>query len=175
MLSYRDTLQRNNRNLSFETCENPLWEAEGYDYVSEDDEEDPKCPTILLTVAEKWMLREPRKNALIIKMFNKGIGFLQLKRQLKIKWALKGDFSLIDIGHDYYVARFSNLEDYEHVMVNGSWMIGDNYLVIREWVPNFTPEEDNITKLTAWVRILKLSVEYFNKDFLLHKIGSKIG
>ena len=29
--------------------------------------------------------------------------------------------------------------------------------------------------MTAWVRIPKLSVEYFNKDFLLHKIGSKIG
>ena len=121
------------------------------------------------------MLREPWRNALIIKMFDKGIGFLQLKRRLKVKWALKGDFSLIDIGYDYYVTRFTNPEDYEHVMLNGPWMIDDNYLVIREWVPNFVPEEDNITRLTAWVRIPKLSVEYFNKDFLLHKIGSKIG
>ena len=54
-------------------------------------------------------------------------------------------------------------------------MIEDNYLVIREWVPNFVPEEDHITKLTAWVRIPKLSVEYFNKQFLLQKIGQKIG
>ena len=108
-------------------------------------------------------------------MFDKGIDFLLLKRHLKIKWALKGDFSLIDIGHDYYVTRFTNLEDNEHVMMNGPWMIGDNYLAIREWVPNFVPEKDTITKLTAWVRIPKLSVEYFNKNFLLHKIGSKIG
>ena len=63
------------------------------------------------------------------------------------------------------------MEDYDHVMLNGPWMIGDDYLVIREWVPNFVPEEDKITKLTAWVRILKLTVEYFNKHFLLHKIG----
>lgn len=63
------------------------------------------------------------------------------------------------------------MEDYEHVMLNGPWMIGDNYLVIRKWVPNFVPKADTITKLTTRVRTLKLSVEYFNKKFLLHKIG----
>jgi len=149
------------------------------DDTSEDDEpqgeDDPSCPTILLTAAEKRALREPWRHALIIRMFDKGIGYLQLKRRLKAKWALRGDFSLIDIGHDYYVTRFSNMEDYDHVMLNGPWMLGDNYLVIREWVPNFVPEDDRITKLTAWVRIPKLSVEYFNKQFLLHKIGQKIG
>ena len=178
-VSYRDTLQRNNPNLTFETHDNPIWMDNANDDASEDDEpmdnDDPLCPTILLTAVEKRMLREPWKNALIIRMFDKGIGYLQLKRRLKTKWALRGDFSLIDIGCDYYVTHFTNLEDYEHVMMNGPWMIGDNYLVIREWVPNFVPEEDKVTKLTAWVRIPKVSVEYFNKHFLLHKIGQKIG
>jgi len=81
---------------------------------------------------------------------------------------------LIDIGCDYYVTRFTNIEDYDHVMMNGPWMIGDSYLVIREWVPDFVPEEDNITKLTACVRIPKLSVEYFNKNFLLYKIDRRL-
>ncbi|KAJ8434826.1 hypothetical protein Cgig2_033548 [Carnegiea gigantea] len=71
-ISYRDTLQRNNPNLDFETRENPIWEVNGSDYVSE------------------------------------------LKRRLKIKKALKEDFSLINIGHDYYVTRFTNPKDYEH-------------------------------------------------------------
>ena len=179
LLSYRDTLQCNNPNITFETRDNPIWMAEEHRYLSEvdepDEEEDPLCPTILLTAAEKKVLREPWRNALIIRMFDKGIGYLQLKRRLKAKWALKEDFSLIDIGCDYYVTRFTNMEDYDHVMMNGPWMIGDNYLVIREWVPNFVPEEDHIIKLTAWVRIPKLSVEYFHKQFLLYKIGHKIG
>ena len=67
------------------------------------------------------------------------------------------------------------MDDYEHVMMTGPWMLGDNYVVIREWVPNFIPEEDTITRLMAWVRIPKLSAEYFNKHFLLNKIGKKIG
>jgi len=134
--SYRDTLQRNNPNLSFDTHDNPIWADAGYEDLTEDDEpsenEDPTCPTILLTATEKHMLSDPWRNALIIRMLDKGIGYLQLKRRLKTKWALKGDFSLIDIGCQYYVTQFTNIDDYEHVLLNGPWMIGDNYLVIRE-------------------------------------------
>jgi len=92
---------------------------------------------------------------------------MQVKKRLRTKWALKGDFSLIDIGADYYASRFSNLEDYEHVLTNGPWMLRDNCLVIREWEPNFVPEKDTITKLMVWIEIPCLSIEYFNKCFLL--------
>jgi len=94
--SYRDTLQRNNPNITFETRDNPIWVADEQEYLLEDDEleedEDPLCPTILLTAAEKKVLREPWRNALIIRMFNKGIGYLQLKRRLKTKMGLEGRF-----------------------------------------------------------------------------------
>lgn len=100
-VSCKDTLQRNNPNLTFNTRDNPIWTDADYDDLMEDDEpsenEDPTCPTILLTAAEKRMLREPWRNALIVRMFDNGIGYTQLKRRLKTKWALKGDFSLIDI------------------------------------------------------------------------------
>ena len=61
------------------------------------------------------------------------------------------------------------------MLMDDPWMIGDSYLVIRERVPNFMPKEEKITKLTAWVRIQKLGVEYFNKHILLNKIDSIIG
>ncbi|KAJ8445415.1 hypothetical protein Cgig2_031228 [Carnegiea gigantea] len=68
-ISYRDTLQRNNPNLTFKTRENPIWDDNGDGDVLEDDEpledDDPTYPTILLTAAEKRMLREPWRNALI--------------------------------------------------------------------------------------------------------------
>ena len=97
----------------------------------------------------KASTKDPWRNTIIIRMFDKGIGYLQLKRRLKTKWALRGDFSLIDVGCDYYVTRFANPEDYTHVMTQGPWMLGDNCLVIREWVSNFVPDEEAITKLTA--------------------------
>ena len=52
IVSYRDTLQRNNPNLTFETRDNPIWMADDHEVVSDDDapedEDDPLCPTIYL-------------------------------------------------------------------------------------------------------------------------------
>jgi len=128
-LSYRDMVQQNNPNLNFTAMTNPMWEDLEDDFDSGDDEpaldDDPLCPTISLTAEEKKHLRSPWKNALILTTLDKVIGYMQLKRRLKVKWALKGDFSLIDIGCDYYVTRFTNLGDYEHVprKVLGCWEI----------------------------------------------------
>ena len=65
------------------------------------------------------------------------------------------------------------MDDYQHVLTQGPWLIDDNYLTIRKWVPNFIPDEAPIKFLTAWVRIPNISVEYFDHDFL-DIIGQKI-
>ena len=92
---------------------NPMWEDTDDDVDSGDDEptleDDPLCPTICLTSKEKKHLRSPWRNALILTTLDKGIGYMQLKQQLKLKWALKRDFSLIAIACDYYVTRFTNM------------------------------------------------------------------
>lgn len=84
-------------------------------------------------------------------------------RRLRLKWSLKGDISLTDVGCAYYVVRLTSMEDYDFVMTQGPWMIGDSYLTIRKY---FVPDESPIKTLTTWVRIPNLSVEYFEKQFL---------
>ncbi|XP_074289294.1 uncharacterized protein LOC141614449 [Silene latifolia] len=106
-------------------------------------------------------------------MFDKNIRYLSLMRKLTAKWSIKGKITLTDLMNSYYVARFSSKQDYDFFMTQGPWMIDDHYLT-RKWVPNFVPSEDSIKKLTTWVRIPNLLVEYFNPTFL-KKIGSKIG
>ncbi|XP_074318803.1 uncharacterized protein LOC141655633 [Silene latifolia] len=138
------------------------------------DEEDEMCPRICLTKMEKTIIRKPWRHSIIIKMFDKNIGYLSLMRKLQAKWSIKGKLTLTDLTHSYYIARFSSKQDYDFVMTQGPWMIDDRYLTIRKWVPNFVPSEDNILKLTAWVHIPNLPVEYFNSTFL-KKVGSKIG
>ena len=133
-----------------------------------------QCPAILLTKEEKSAMRKPWKQALIIKMFHGKIGYMGLMRKLRRKWSLKGDLTLTDIGFQFYIARFTNEDDYQHVLTQGPWMIDDNYLTIRKWVPNFIPDDNPPKILTAWVRIPNLAVEYFDSTFL-SKIGSKIG
>ncbi|XP_074293449.1 uncharacterized protein LOC141620492 [Silene latifolia] len=107
-------------------------------------------------------------------MFDKNIGYFTLLRQVKKKWGIKGGLTLMDVGHAFYVARFTNKKDYDHVLTQGPWMIGDHYLIIRKWVPNFLPTDEPIRHLTTWIRIPRLSVEYYHED-ILRKIGSKVG
>lgn len=83
-------------------------------------------------------------------MFDKNIGYMTLMRRLKKKWQLKGDFTLTDVGCHYYIARFANMEDYQHVLTDGPWLIDDHYLTIRRWVPNFVPDNEPIKFLIAW-------------------------
>lgn len=147
--------------------------------VSDDDqedseEEDESCPLILLSKDEKRRLRMPWKYSLIIKLFDKRLSYAVLIRRLKLMWNLKGEIALTDVGCAFYVARFTSMADYDFIMTQGPWMIGESYLTIRKWVPNFVPDEEPIKKLTAWVRIPNLSVEYFDRTFL-QRIGEKIG
>jgi len=69
------------------------------------------------------------------------------------------------MGCDYYITRFTNIEDYHHVLTEGPWLIGDNYLIIRQWVPNFVPDEEPIRFLMAWIRIPNISVDTLIKSF----------
>ena len=167
---------------SYGKAVNPLFEGSGEDEdsISDDDQatneenDDEDCPNILLSKEDKRHIRGPWRNAIIIKLFDKKMGYEALMRRLKFKWSLKGAIALTDVGHAYYVVRFTNYEDYEFVMTQGPWMIGDSYLTIRKWVPNFVADEAPMRHLTAWVRIPNLSVEYFDKQ-VLHKIGARIG
>ena len=161
---------------------NPLFEGDDGDGedISDDDgmcvteDEDEDCPLISLTKEDKRRIRGPWRNAIIIKLFDRKLGYEVLMRRLKFKWNLKGNIALTDVGHAFYVVRFTSYEDYEFVMTQGPRMIGDSYLTIRKWVPNFIADEAPMRHLTAWVRIPNLSVEYFDKQ-ILHKIGAKIG
>ena len=107
-------------------------------------------------------------------MFDGTIGYMQLLKRLQKKWTLKGDLSLIDIGQGYFIARFTQVEDYEFVLRAGPWLINDRYLTIKEWVLNFVSDADPIRLLSTWGRIPRLPVEYFDTAFL-KKIGDKIG
>ncbi|XP_021755445.1 uncharacterized protein LOC110720702 [Chenopodium quinoa] len=181
--SFRDLLrdtQIANQSAN-EVCANEVCiELDDEEEVSDDDEapegivDSERCPVILLTKEEKKAMRRPWRNTLIIRMFDGSLGYMGLMKKLKRKWQLKGDMNLTDIGSKYFIARFSNADDYNYVLTQGPWLIDDKYLTIRKWTPNFIPKEASISVLTVWVRIPNLSVEYFDKEFL-KKIGSKIG
>lgn len=179
MVSYKDKTMQGSGG-SFTIQQNPVYqEVESEeDYETDDDiqpeADDPECPTITLTVADKKEFWKPWKNTPILKLFDKGPGYMTIKKKLIQKWGLSATFFLIDIGNEHYITRFANKEDYDHVLTQGPWMIGDNYLSIRKWVPRFNVKDDKISSLAVWIRIPWLHIEYFNQK-LLYRIGSKVG
>jgi len=84
----------NNPNLSFLQQSNPAWEPEDEGWDTEDDEpepdEDSRCPKICLIKQEKANLIKPWRKSMIVKLFEEGVSFIQLKRELITKWTLKG-------------------------------------------------------------------------------------
>ncbi|XP_019183629.1 PREDICTED: uncharacterized protein LOC109178450 [Ipomoea nil] len=173
-LSYRDTVA----GQIAETRIAPKGDHEGVDELSEDEdsdgEEDPLCPTIKLTKEEKEAIRAPWRNALIVKVWGKVVGYSLLLRRLCALWRPKGSFELVALDNDYFLVKFGSTEDLEFAKFGGPWMILDHYLIVKEWTPDFDPMTDKTEKMLIWVRFPCLPVEYYNIVFL-QKVGRRIG
>lgn len=89
-------------------------------------------------------------------------------------WKPQHDFALIDLCNDFFIARFSNKQDYEFALLNGPWVISVHYLHVRRWVPNFMPRTAKIESLLVWIRFPVLPVEYYTHKWLV-RAGNKIG
>ncbi|XP_061362264.1 uncharacterized protein LOC133306016 [Gastrolobium bilobum] len=67
-------------------------------------------------------------------------------------WNISGTYEFIDLENDYFLFRFSNKNDYSHVLEDGPWIIADHYVVVQRWRPFFNPYDDEIIKLAVWIR-----------------------
>ena len=85
-----------------------------------------------------------------------------------------GKLDCVDLGQEFFLVRFSVKEDCKAVLRNGPWFIGENFLSIRPWEPNFKPTEANISSVAVWVRLNELPIEYYHVE-ALQLIGSALG
>jgi hypothetical protein len=132
------------------------------------------CPLIKLSKREEARIQKPWRQGLIVKLFGRRIGYKALENRLKQMWVRKGVITIIDLGKDYFLVYFSNEEDYTRAQEDGPWLIYDHYLIVREWSPNFYPNEATIDTASVWVRIPDLPIEYYDAK-VLHFIGNRIG
>ncbi|KAF2319110.1 hypothetical protein GH714_013351 [Hevea brasiliensis] len=50
------------------------------------------------------------------------------------------------LANGYFMARFSNQNEYERVLSDGPWMVVGHYLTVHQWRPNFDPDLAQIEK-----------------------------
>lgn len=146
------------------------------EYDSEDDIflEREGGPTILFSKEEKRGIRSPWRQALIIKLLGRNIGYTYLCNRLKQIWSIQGQLQVIDLDHGYYCLRFSDPKEYDFVFTGGPWIIADHYLSVRRWTPCFRSDEATIDKVAAWIRLPIMPMEFYD-DFILKKVAAPIG
>ena len=88
----------------------------------------------------------------------------------------------MDLSHGFFLTGFSLREDYEAILKKdydailkrGPWFIGDHFLSIRPWEPDFSPATANVASVAVWIRLNELSIEYYHAKALL-QTGKAIG
>ncbi|CAN0901138.1 hypothetical protein LINGRAHAP2_LOCUS21245 [Linum grandiflorum] len=127
-----------------------------------DEDDDPTCPSILFTVAEKLSFRREWRSALVVKGLGRRIPYLPLARRLNFLWAKTGNIQISDLNNGYFLVRFREKEDYEATMIGGPWMLGETYLtaVMRIASKIGTPVRvDRATKEGARAKYARVCVE----------------
>ena len=122
----------------------------------------------------KQKIRSPWYKALIVKVYERSMGLNLLQSRLLAMWRPIGRLDCVDLSHGFFLTRFSLREDYEATLKRGPWFIGENFLSIRPWEPDFSPATANVASVAVWIRLNELPIEYYHAEALL-QIGKAIG
>ena len=85
----------------------------------------------------KKKIRTPWTRALIVKVYGRVVGLSFLYSTLLSMWKPARRLDCVDLEHRFFLTRFYLKEDYEATLKRGPWFIGENFLSIRPWEPNF--------------------------------------
>uniref|UniRef100_A0A2N9FS20 CCHC-type domain-containing protein n=1 Tax=Fagus sylvatica TaxID=28930 RepID=A0A2N9FS20_FAGSY len=105
-------------------------------------------------------------------VFGRSVGYLFLVNKLRSLWRNFGEFSCVDLGYGFFLVRFESKDDFESILKGRPWFIGDHFLSVRPWVPDFKPSEASVSSIAVWIRLPELPVEYYDKGPLLLIGGS---
>ncbi|XP_019240757.1 PREDICTED: uncharacterized protein LOC109220746 [Nicotiana attenuata] len=173
-MSFLDTL-KSNHNCDQDS--NQITVQRNIDLYEPEDEinnyPDPNL-FIPITSSDKERLYKNWTNALIVKMFGRRVGYHFLQRKLHAIWKPTETLSLIDLGSDYYLIKFTKEENYRKALHEGTWFIGNQFLIVRKWEPRFVASKAALTYSAIWARLPELPAEFYDYD-ILQKTGEKLG
>ena len=122
----------------------------------------------------KQHIRTPWSKALIVKVYGRSVGLNFLHNRLLALWKPASRLDCVDLENGFFLTRFSLKDDYESILKKGPRFIGEHFLSIRPWEPNFCLVSANVNLVAVWIRLNELPIEYHNSEALLH-IGKSIG
>lgn len=119
-------------------------------------------------------LCEPWRDAFVITLLGKTVGYRVMKDRLKKLWKPQRGFDILDVNNGYFMVKFDLQSDKERVTSGGPWMIFDHYLCVSHWTPEFASPSARIRKTLVWVCFPGLNLLYYDENVLLG-LASVIG
>lgn len=116
----------------------------------------------------------PWRDALVIKLLGKNVGYRVMFERLQRLWKPQGGFEILDVDNGYYMVKFDHPADKEAVASGGPWMLFDHYLCVSQWTPEFASPNANIQRTMVWICFPGLNLLYCDKNVLL-AMASVIG
>lgn len=95
-------------------------------------------PKISLSKKIRQELGEPWKDALVVKLLGKSVGYLVMKDRLQKIWKLQGGFDILDVDNDFFMVKF----DLQSDKLQG----GFDYLCVFHWTPEFASPNAKIPR-----------------------------
>lgn len=92
-----------------------------------------------MTNEAKLRIYQPWQHSVAVKLFNKRLAHNYLKTKLVDPWKTTEALALIDLGCDFYIAKFNKLENMIKALHGGPWFLTGTFLSVRQWKPNFMP------------------------------------
>ena len=83
------------------------------------EDNDPLKPKVFFEESVIRDASEVWRDALVIKLLGKQIGYVTMLNRLKALWRLKGGFDIMSAGNDHYMVKFDLPEDRSLVMEGG--------------------------------------------------------
>ena len=92
---------------------------EDSDSDTEVDEFQGEDARITVSKEEKARIRAPWHQTVIVKTFGRKIGFHYLSSRINAMWKPNGSMECIDLGFDFFLVKFSLVEDVDKVLKEG--------------------------------------------------------
>nr|XP_023928684.1 uncharacterized protein LOC112040023 [Quercus suber] len=129
---------------------------------------------VKLSKETKARFRSPWTKALIVKVYGKSVGYSYLTFKINSLRKLIARMDCVNLGHDFFLIKFSDDSDYDKVLRGGPWFIGEHFLAIKPWEPYFKASEATFSAVAVWIRFLELPIEFYDSS-VLKEIGRAIG
>ncbi|XP_057418210.1 uncharacterized protein LOC130712391 [Lotus japonicus] len=119
-------------------------------------------------------LSNPWREALVIKVLGKNLGYTLMRKKLQGLWKPKGGFETMDIDHGVFMVKFDQTDDKENVLKGGPWMVFDRCLAVSLWSPDLVTSESLVLKTLVWIRFPGLNPAYYDES-LLFALATSVG